>query len=181
MPLFPTLLLSPHLAASTVAVTKQLKAQCSTSVNAPSSSESSSKQLEKAPTEESKGRVNTERLAGEEAVPVESVSEDMTDGNLGKKQVKGSAAEKSVTTCVPGRDKNKPATAPEDDRGNESDNSVEMMEPCNPSVIDIDQSDNDNPPGIGSNEPVHKEPSEKSVSVDFCSADSQTDQTDVER
>ncbi|XP_041660789.1 zinc finger protein 106 [Cheilinus undulatus] len=64
----------------------------------------------------------------------------------------------------------------DDNRGNESDNSVEMMEPSDVVVIDIDESDNEE------DVPALKEPPQKSVSVEFSSAATQANKkNNVER
>ncbi|XP_044025924.1 zinc finger protein 106 [Siniperca chuatsi] len=161
VPLFPSdflpslLVTSPCLAAPTTAVAslKQLKTACSTSANTNPSPESSARQQEQMTREGLKDCVKTGRSAREEA---ESDSEEETGGNLGKQP----AAEKL-------------------DGGNESDDSVEMMEPSNLVVIDIDESDNEE---TVSNVPVHQVPPQKSVSVEFSSASTQTfQQNEVER
>lgn len=70
----------------------------------------------------------------------------------------------------------KPTLVPEsepqnDSAGNESDDSVEMMEPSNLEIIDIDESDNEE---TVSSVPVQREPPEKSVSVEFSAVSTQT-------
>lgn len=160
--LFPSLLLtSPRLAAPTASVSspKQLKAECSTSVNA--SPESPARQQEQVTREGLKDCVKTVRLVREEA------DSDSEGGNTGP------AAEKPVSAFVPERDQNASAAATGDDGGDESDDSVEMMEPSNLMVINIDESDIEE---TVSNVPVHQEPPQKSVSVEFSSASTQTSQ-----
>lgn len=157
--LLPSLLLTqPGLAAPTTAVTsvKQIRAECSTSVNAPPES-SVSVVL--------KDRVETHSASG-------SVSE--TGANLYSKP----AAEKPTSIFVSGMDRKASAAAP-DNNGNESDGSVEMMEPSNVVVIDIDESDNEE---AVSSVPVRQESPQSSVCVEFSSAGTQTSQnTDDER
>ncbi|XP_067428776.1 zinc finger protein 106 isoform X1 [Thunnus thynnus] len=186
VPLFPSdlLLLSPpHLAASTTATTssKQLRPGCSSSVNTPPSAESSYKQQEHVPREGLKGSIKRESLAREEASPIESDSEEEMEGHISNKQVKGKELIAENSTFVPERHKNTPAAASDNDGGNESDNSVEMMEPSDLVVIDIDESDNEGSPEPGSNVPAQQEPPQKSVSVEFSSARACTSQQNVER
>ncbi|XP_076612027.1 zinc finger protein 106-like isoform X2 [Chaetodon auriga] len=161
--LLPSLLLPlPCLATPTAAVSsvKQLKAVRSASENP--SPESPARQLEQATKDGLKDYVRTEMLASEE-----------TGGNLAL------AAEKPASTFDTERDQNVSAAAPDDDGGNESDESVKMMEPSNLDVIDVDESDHEE---IVANVPVHQEPSQKSVSMEFSSASTQTfQQLDVER
>ncbi|XP_040919941.1 zinc finger protein 106 isoform X2 [Toxotes jaculatrix] len=115
-----------------------------------------------------KACVKTERLAKEEAQPIEIDSEEETGGNLCKEQVKG--REKTV----PGKDQSVLDAAPGKGGGNKSDNSVKMMKPSNLVVIDLDASDNKDSPETVSNVPVHPEPPEKSASVEFSRASLQT-------
>ncbi|XP_031717406.1 zinc finger protein 106 [Anarrhichthys ocellatus] len=160
VPLFPSdllpslLLPSPCLAAPTTAVTslKQLKLECSASAGTNSYPESSAGQ-------------QTATLVREETQSSDSDSEEEMGG-------------KPASTLVPQRGPNASAAAPDDDDGgNESDASIEMMEPCSV-VIDIDESDSEDSPDA----PVHQEPPQKSVSVEFNSSSSQTfPQNDVER
>lgn len=83
-----------------------------------------------------------------------------------------------VSTFIPERDQNGSAAAPGDDVGNESDDSVKVMEPSNP-VIHIDESDNEE---AVSDVPTQQEPPQKSVSVEFSSTCTQTSQkSEVER
>ncbi|KAI3364223.1 hypothetical protein L3Q82_011026 [Scortum barcoo] len=167
--LLPSLLLTqPGLAASTTAVTsvKQIRAECSTSVSTPPGS-SVSVGL--------KDCVETVRLATEEAQPSDSDSEEEMGGNLCSEP----AAKNPTYIFVSETDQNASAAAPDDNTGSESDNSVEMMEPSNVVVIDIDESDNDE---AFSNVPVRQESPQRSVSVEFSSAGTQTSQNnDVER
>ncbi|XP_029984028.1 uncharacterized protein znf106b isoform X2 [Sphaeramia orbicularis] len=81
------------------------------------------------------------------------------------------AAETSVST-----DKNRSTPASDEDTGNESDNSVELMEPSNQEVINIDESDNEGSAEAAQNVPVQQELPQNSVSVDFSSAGTQTSQ-----
>ncbi len=114
-------------------------------------------------------------LEREEAQSSDSDSEEETGGNLSKEP----AAEKPASIFVPEKAQSASAAAPDNDGGSESDDSVEMMEPSNLVVIDIDESDKEE---AVSNVPVHREPPQKSVSVDFSSACTQTSQqNDVER
>ncbi|XP_032398117.1 zinc finger protein 106 isoform X2 [Etheostoma spectabile] len=157
-PVLPSLLhQSPHLAAHTTAVTplKQLKTDCSTSANTNNFPESSAGQ-------------QTVRMSAD------SDSEEEMGGNLCIEQVKEKepVAEKPVSTFDPKRGQNASAAAPDDDGGNESDASVKMVEPSGLVVIDIDESDNEAAPNV----PVHQEPPEKSVSVEFSSLSTQTSQ-----
>ncbi|XP_051263866.1 zinc finger protein 106 [Dicentrarchus labrax] len=168
--LLPSLLVtSPGLAAPSTAVTS-LKTECSTSGNI--SPESSARQQEQVTREGLKDCLKTVRLAREEAQSVDSDSEEETGGAL------ETPAGQPVASFVPERDHSASAAASlDDDGGNESDDSVEMMEPSNLVVIDIDESDNE---GTISNVHVHKEPSQKSVSVDFSSATTQTFQQNAD-
>ncbi|KAK9531416.1 hypothetical protein VZT92_010843 [Zoarces viviparus] len=132
---------------------KQLKLECSVSAGTNSFPESSPRQ-------------QTATLVREETQSSVSDSEEEMGG-------------KPASTLVPQRGPNASAAAPDDDDdgGNESDASVEMMEPCSV-VIDIDESDSEDAPDA----PVHQEPPQKSVSVEFNSSSSQTFlQNDVER
>lgn len=172
--LFPSDLLpslsitSPHSAAPTTAVTslKQLRAECSTSANTNFSPESSARQQEQVTREKLKDCVKTKRLAREEAQPVDSDSEEEMVGNIRKEP----AAEKPISTYIPERHQNASAAAPGNDGGNESDDSVKMIEPSNP-VIHIVESDNEEPV---LNVPVHQEPRQMSVSAETSSSSTQT-------
>ncbi|XP_026196776.1 zinc finger protein 106 isoform X2 [Anabas testudineus] len=160
--LLPSLLLRPsHLPALTTSA-------ASTSVNTPPSSDSPARQQEQETRERLKDSGKKVRSAIGEAQTDEIDSNEETDGhgNHGKEQ----AAEK----FVPRRDKNASAAAPHSDDGNESDDSVEMMEPSNPVVIDIDESDNEYLHDTVSSVPVHSEPPQTCVSVEFSSASTQT-------
>lgn len=144
--LLPTLLVtSPHLAAPTTVVSslKQPKTECSTSTNTNPYPESSARQQEQVTREVSKDFVKTVSLAREET---DSDSDEETGGNLCK---------------VPAPEK--------PDGGNESDDSVELMEPSDLVVIDIDESDNEE-----SVSNAHQEPPQMSVSVEFSSSSTQT-------
>ncbi|XP_073348470.1 zinc finger protein 106 [Pagrus major] len=155
--LLPSLLLtSSHLAAPTTTVTslKQLKTISSLSVSP--SPESSVRQQEQVTRERFKDSVTTVKLARDEA---DSDSEEEP------------TTEKPVSTLVPERDQNAFAAAQKDGAGNESDDSVEMMEPYNLEIIDIDESDNEE---TVSNVPVQREPPQKSVSVEFNAMSTQT-------
>lgn len=153
--LAPLLLRPSHLAAPTTAAP-------STSINTLPSPESSARQQEQ------------ETREGLKAQPVKSDSEEATGGSRGKEQVQVKDA--VVETSAPKRDKNASAAAPDSDDGNKSDDSVKMMEPSNPVVIDIDESDNEDSHEIVSNVPVHPEPPQTSVSVEFSPASTQTSQ-----
>ncbi|XP_018550495.1 LOW QUALITY PROTEIN: uncharacterized protein znf106b [Lates calcarifer] len=155
VPLFPSTLLPPLLLGPThLAAPAATAVAASTSVNALLPPELCATQQVQEKKETLKGCVK------EEARPVESDSAEETGRNLGKKQAKGreSAAEKSV----PERDQKVSAAAPDDE--DESDDSLEMMEPSNQEIIDIDESDNEDSP----------EPPQKSVRVEFSSASTQT-------
>ncbi|XP_038582999.1 zinc finger protein 106 [Micropterus salmoides] len=144
--LLPTLLVtSPHLAAPTTVVSslKQPKTECSTSTNTNPYPESSARLQEQVTREVSKDFVKTVSLAREET---DSDSDEETGGNLCK---------------VPAPEK--------PDGGNESDDSVELMEPSDLVVIDIDESDNEE-----SVSNAHQEPPQMSVSVEFSSSSTQT-------
>ncbi|XP_054474916.1 zinc finger protein 106 [Anoplopoma fimbria] len=166
----PSLLLpSPCLAAPTTAVTshKQLKQECSAFESTNSFPESSTLQ-------------ETATLVRGETPSADSDSVEETGGNLCIEQVKEKepAAEKPVSSVVPQRGQITSSAAPDDDGGNESDASVEMVEPRNLVVIDIDESDNEDAPNV----PIHQEPPQKSVSVEFNSSSTQTfQQRGVER
>lgn len=139
---------------------------CSASVSP--SPESPARQLEQVTRDGLKDCVKPARLASEEA---DSDSEEETGGNLKP------AAGKPTT--LPTRDENVPAAAPDVEGGNESDDSVKIMEPSNVVVIDDDESDNEETVSIV---PVHQEPPQTSVSVEFSSASTQTfQQNDFER
>lgn len=165
---FPSNLLSPllltplHLAAPTTSA-------ASTSVNTPPTAESSARQQE---SEGLKDCVKVRSAKGQ-AQPAKSDSEEETGGNHGK-EVKGKDA--ATGKSFPKREKNASAAAPDSDDGNESDDSVKMMEPSNPVVIDIDESDNEDTNETVTNVPVHSEPPQMSVSVEFSSASTQTSQ-----
>lgn len=131
---------------------EQLKLECSVSAGTNSFPESSVWQ-------------QTAPLVSEETQSSVSDSEEEMGG-------------KPASALLPQRGPNASAAAPDDDDGgNESDASVEMMEPCSV-VIDIDESDSEDAPDA----PVHQEPPQKSVSVEFNSSSSQTfPQNEVER
>ncbi|XP_068593399.1 zinc finger protein 106 isoform X2 [Cebidichthys violaceus] len=158
VPLFPSdllpslLLPSPGLAPPTTAVTS-LKLERSASAGTNSFPESPACQ-------------QTATLAGGETQWSDSDSEEEVGGM-------------PASTFVPQRGETASAAAPDAaaDGGNESDASVEMMEPCSV-VIDIDESDCEDAPNV----PVLQEPPQKSVSVEFNSSSSQTfQQNDIER
>ncbi|XP_056260597.1 zinc finger protein 106 [Seriola aureovittata] len=169
VPLFPPDLLSPllvrppHLAAPTPAAAAA--AAASKSLLSP---ESSARRQEQKTKEGLKDCVKTVRLAEEEAQTADSDSEEETGGNLRKEQGRESAAEERV--------QNSSAAASAADNGNESDNSVEMIETSNLVVIDIDESDNEDSPEIVSNTPVHPEPPQQSASMELTSASKLTSQ-----
>ncbi|KAM6992414.1 zinc finger protein 106 [Tautogolabrus adspersus] len=151
--LLPSLLLtSPHLAAPTAAFNPlpHLRAESSTSVT--TSPDSSA------------------RLQGQ--VAKEGLSDCIQMVNLVEDEGQEVESEKDTEECLPTTEKVSSASL-DDNKGNESDNSVEMMEPSNMVVIDIDESDNEEDV---SNVPVHKEPPQKSVSVEFSSAGKQANQ-----
>ncbi|XP_026173862.1 zinc finger protein 106 isoform X2 [Mastacembelus armatus] len=164
VPLFSSnLLLQPsQLTAPTIAA-------ASTSVNAPTSSQTSARQQEVDTNDRLEDCAKTVRVSKGEARPTENDSMGQTGGNLGKEQVKRkkSAAEKSV----PARAKNQSSAAQSD--GNESDDSVKMM-PSNLMVINIDESDNEGSHETITNIPVHADPHPKPESVELSSASTQT-------
>ena len=153
--LLPSLLLtSSHLAAPTTSVTSLKQLKTISSLSASPSPESSVRQQEQVTRERWKDSVTKVRLARDKA---DSDTEEEMGGNLGP------------TT-------DKPTLVPEsepqnDSAGNESDDSVEMMEPSNLEIIDIDESDNEE---TVSSVPVQREPPEKSVSVEFSAVSTQT-------
>ncbi|XP_049446993.1 zinc finger protein 106 isoform X2 [Epinephelus fuscoguttatus] len=152
----------------------------STSLAAPTTAVTSLKQLQSEPSVSPNVNQQTVRLASEEAQPADNDSEEEAGGNLSTEQVKGKepAAEKSDSTSAPKRGQNASAAASDDDGDSESDASVKMMEPSNPVVIDIDESDNEDAP----DDPIQQEPPEKSVSVEFHSSSTQVVQdNDAER
>uniref|UniRef100_A0A3Q3N199 Zinc finger protein 106-like n=1 Tax=Labrus bergylta TaxID=56723 RepID=A0A3Q3N199_9LABR len=157
--LLPSLLLtSPHLAAPTAAFNPlpHLRAESSTSVN--TSPESSS------------------RLQGQTAK--EGLNDRIEMVNLVEDEEQEVDPEEDTEECLPTKE-NASSASVVDNKGSESDDSVEMMEPSDMVVIDIDESDSEE---AVSNVPVHKDPPQKSVSVEFSSAGTQTNQTnDAER
>ncbi|TNN76168.1 Zinc finger protein 106 [Liparis tanakae] len=110
-----------------------------------------------------------------------------TDSEVSEKEP---AAETPVSTLVPQKEQIASATTTdeeEDDEeeSNESDASVEMMEPWDKVVIDIDASDNEEAPNVQQDPPqknpeVQQEPPQASVSMEFNSLSTQTT-SDVER
>ena len=155
--LLPSLLLtSSHLAAPTTPVTSLNQLKTISSLSASPSPESSVRQQEQVTRERWKDSLTKVRLAGDEA---DSDSEEETGGNLGP------TTEKPVSTLVP------ESEAQNDGAGNESDDSVEMVEPSNLEIIDIDESDNEETVSIV---PVQREPPQKSVSVEFSAVSTQT-------
>lgn len=86
------------------------------------------------------------------------------------------AAETPVSTLVPQKEQIASATTTDEEEGNESDASVEMMDPWDRVVIDIDASDNEEVPNV----PVHQEPPQTAVSMELNSLSTQTT-SDVER
>ncbi|XP_042358981.1 zinc finger protein 106 isoform X2 [Plectropomus leopardus] len=156
--LLPSLLLpSPSLAAPTAAVTSltQPQTECSTSPFR---------------------NPQTVTVAREEAQSADADSVKAAGENLCIVKEKEPAAEKPVSTFVPERDQNASAAAPDDDKGNESDSSVKMVEASNVVVIDIDDSE-ETP-----NDPVQQEPPEKAVSVELNSFSTQlVQQNEAER
>ncbi|KAM8726084.1 zinc finger protein 106 isoform 3-T3 [Acanthopagrus schlegelii] len=155
--LLPSLLLtSSHLAAPTTPVSSLNQLKTISSLSASPSPESSVRQQEQVTRERWKDSLTKVRLAGDEA---DSDSEEETGGNLGP------TTEKPVSTLVP------ESEAQNDGAGNESDDSVEMVEPSNLEIIDIDESDNEETVSIV---PVQREPPQKSVSVEFSAVSTQT-------
>uniref|UniRef100_UPI0037E8FD25 zinc finger protein 106 isoform X2 n=1 Tax=Semicossyphus pulcher TaxID=241346 RepID=UPI0037E8FD25 len=148
--LLPSLLLtSPHLAAPTSSVSSFTQLRTESSTSAITSPKSSAGLQEQVAREGLKDCVQTVRLVSEDEQEVDSEEEILT-------------AVESV-----------PAVTLVEDGGDESDDSVEMMKPSNMVVIDIDESDNEE---VVSKAPVHKEPPQKSVSVEFSSAGTKTSQ-----
>ncbi|KAM4521831.1 zinc finger protein 106 isoform 2-T4 [Odontesthes bonariensis] len=173
--LLPRLLLGPsHLAAPTAAASaKQPTAESSTSVNR-TSPDLSARQQEQETIEGVIGRVKSEMLV-KKAQKVEGSSVEETAGNLSKGQVKGKepAADKSV----PERGQKASDVY---DKGNESDDSVEMVSASNMEVIDIDESESEDSPEATS--PAQPETPQRSVSVEFSAAGTQTaQQSETER
>lgn len=161
--LLPPLLLNPlHLAAPT-------SSAASTSVNSLPTAESSARQQE---GEGLKDCVKV-RSTKEQAKPAKRESEDETLGNPGKEEVKGKAA---AGNSFPEREKKASAVSLDSDDGNESDDSVKMMEPSNPVVIDIEESDSEEAHETVPDGPVPSESPQVSVSVEFTSVSSQTSQ-----
>lgn len=107
---------------------------------------------------------------------IDSGPEELEGGNI-REHVRG-RGDKAAPTSVPEVDQDE-APAAEDDRGgDESDSSVEMMEPSSSrtslEVIAIEESDNENEPETASNGPGHPELTQKSVCVDYSTASTQT-------
>ncbi|XP_072219027.1 zinc finger protein 106 [Leuresthes tenuis] len=173
--LLPQLLLGPsHLAAPTAAASaKQPTAESSASVNT-TSPDLSARQQEQETREGLIGSVKSEMLV-KKAQSAEGSSVEETAGNLSKGQVKGKepAADKSV----PERGKKASDVG---DKGNESDDSVEMVSVSDMVVIDIYESESEDSPET--NSPAQPETPQRSVSVEFSAAGTQTaQQSETER
>ncbi|XP_023134945.2 zinc finger protein 106 isoform X1 [Amphiprion ocellaris] len=145
--LLPSLLLQPpHLTtpATTAASAKQPTAESSASVNPPPP-ESSARQQEQ---EKQKGMKDCVKTAAD---PAESVCDEVAAGNHSKGQVKlrEPATDKSV------RERHESA-AVANDEGNQSDDSVEVIDSSNSVVIYI-ESDHEESPETDSNVPVQPE------------------------
>ena len=173
--LLPRLLLGPsHLAAPTAAASaKQPTAESSTSVNT-TSPDLSARQQEQETREGLIGSVKSEMFV-KKAQSAEGSSVEETAGNLSKGQVKGKepAADKSV----PERGKKASDVG---DKGNESDDSVEMVSVSDMVVIDIAESESED--SSETNSPAQPETPQRSVSVEFSAASTQTaQQSETER
>ena len=121
--------------------------------------------------EESKDCVRTTKLPEEAAWMILSDSEEETRGNLGRK-----TAEKLLPEI--GRDA--AAAARVTDDGNESDDSVKVMEPPRPVVINIDESDNEDLPEAVPD--VSAPPEQQASGVESSCASTQTfQQKEVDR
>uniref|UniRef100_A0A3Q1F9L2 Zinc finger protein 106-like n=1 Tax=Acanthochromis polyacanthus TaxID=80966 RepID=A0A3Q1F9L2_9TELE len=148
--LLPSLLPQPsHLTtpATAAASAKQPMAESSTSVNAPPP-ESSARQQEQEKRKGMKDCVQTVTLATE-ADPAESVCEEVAAGSHSKRQVKL----REPATDEPVRERHKSA-AVANDEGNQSDDSVEVIDSSNSVVIHI-ESDHEESPQTESNVPEH--------------------------
>ncbi|KAF3702960.1 Zinc finger protein 106 [Channa argus] len=111
--------------------------------------------------------------------PTDSDSDEKTGGNLSKEQVK--RKEMVADKSVPERHKTSSAAAPDNNDGSESDDSIEMMEPSYPVIIDIDESDNEDHETI-SDAHVNQESPRTSAKMDFSTTGTQTSQrTDEDR
>ncbi|KAK2856115.1 hypothetical protein Q5P01_004850 [Channa striata] len=166
--LIPTLLLgASHLAAPKAA------AAAAISVNMLPSSKSSARPQEQEASEGLNDCVKKVRSAKGEARPTESDSEEETGGNVSEEQIKGHIT--VVDTSVSKRDKTASAAAPDNNDGSESDDSVEMMEPSNPVIIDVDESDHEGHETI-SDAPINQEPPQASAGIELSSTGTQTSQ-----
>ncbi|XP_034999651.2 zinc finger protein 106 isoform X2 [Hippoglossus stenolepis] len=158
--LLPPLLLGPSHSASP---TTSAAAAASTSVNTRLQQGQESR-------EASKDCVRTTKLPKEAAWMILSDSEEETRGNLGRE-----AADKPL----PEIDRDASAAALFNDDGNESDDSVKMMEPSDPVVINIDESDEDLPEAVLD---VSAHPEQQVSSVELSCASTQTfQQKEVDR
>ncbi|KAM9840765.1 zinc finger protein 106 [Aulostomus maculatus] len=139
--LLPTALLlsPPHSAAPTIGGIRPLRAEGSTSVN-----------TSPAPDKQGVTRegLNMERLAREEPQPA----------GCEEARGRGKAAEKPVTIVVPKKKEMDGCAAASDNEGNESDNSVKMIEPNKQVVIDTDRSENEESLQVKAEVAVQQEP-----------------------
>ncbi|XP_041831216.1 zinc finger protein 106 isoform X3 [Melanotaenia boesemani] len=174
--MLPSLLLVPsHLADPTAATAsvKQPTAESSRPVNAPSP-KSSAIQREQEKRDGLMGCVKTEVLE-KHAQPAQIESVEETGGNVSLEQVR--ERESAANKSVPVRERE---DAHVDDEGNESDDSIEMVDTSNQEIIHIDESECEESPEA--NAPEKPEAPQKSVSVDFSSAGTQTyQQCETER
>ncbi|XP_008300556.1 zinc finger protein 106-like [Stegastes partitus] len=161
VPLFPpSLLLQPsHLTTPTsgAASAQQPTAECSTSVKTPPPPESPARQQKQEKQKGLKGCIQTATLA-EETHPAERISEEAVNHNKEQVELREPVADKSV----PERESSAAIVI---DEGNQSDGSVELIDPSNCVVIDIVESDNEDPPEKGSDVPVQPEPPQNSAST----------------
>ncbi|XP_058470171.1 zinc finger protein 106 isoform X3 [Solea solea] len=157
VPLFPS---DPprHVAAPT------LPAAALTSVN----TESSAGQKEQESRQGLKDCVKTARDAQEAVWTVESDSQEEAERN----QTKGRRSASGKT--IPEGDRNTSAAVPVDGDGNESDDSVKMIE-SDKVLINLESEDEDSP-DIVSDVPLHKESRQSPASVALSSVSTQTSQ-----
>lgn len=150
--LLPSLLLtSPHLASCTTSSNSLDQPRTEFTVSVSVSPESSACQQEQVRREALKDFVKTVVLIA-----------DTDDQGADIRPV----AEKTVSTVVPERYHNMSAVVTSNSGGSESDDSVIMMEPSNWDVINIDET--------VANVPLHQDIPQKSDSVEYSSASTQT-------
>ncbi|XP_034554979.1 zinc finger protein 106 [Notolabrus celidotus] len=153
----PLLLASPHQASPTTAVTPLQHLSADGSKLGKTSPESSTRLLAQPAREGLKECEKTEGLVGKKEEEADAAGEK--GGNVQAAESRSSAAL-------------------DEDKGNESDDSVRRIEPSNIVVIDTDESEKEE---AGCNLPVHKE-HQKAVSMEFSSSGRKTKrENDVDR